>query len=188
MTVIRDGAGDGYLVRVNSSNRLKASATTASIEHSINHEVGQAYNLLFEVTSSGSDAVILYMKNTSTTLDMVIEGIYLYVSQACELCIRRDATGTPVGGSDVVPANLNAGSNKEAVGIFQQGSAITGVDGTETTMFKYKFTGASSTKFYNFDQDIIVSRTRVITIECDTTGTLVSGMFPFNYHNTDTHE
>ena len=187
---IKDGTGKAYLAAVDIDNRLKTSAVQSSVEHHINHDEGEAYNLLFEVTAGDADLTIVYMQNGNST-DIVVEGIYVYVSAACELELKRGASGTRNAAVTETPVNLNAGSNQSAAGVFESGADLAGgaatLDGNEVTMFKYKFVGEMATKFFNFDQDIILPPNQVMTLTCDTNACTVHGMIPFNYHNSDTH-
>jgi hypothetical protein len=187
---IRDGTGGGYLAEVDSENRLKTTAVQSSVEHHINHDEGEAYNFLFEVTTGDADVTVAYMKNANNK-DIVVEGIYAYVSAACELELKRGASGTRNAAVTETPVNLNAGSNQSAAGTFESGADLGGgaatLDGNEVAMFKYKFIAESATKFFNFDQDIILPPNQTMTVTCDTNAVVVQAMIPFNYHDSSTH-
>jgi hypothetical protein len=187
---IKDGTGSSYLAAVDSENRLKTSAVTSSVEHHINHSEGKAYNLVFEITAGGADVTIVYMKNTNT-IDIVVEGIYLYVSTACVIELKRGADGTRNAATSLTPANLNAGSHQSAIGVFESGANLAGgaatLDGTEATMFKFKYIAETATKWINFDQDIVIPIGNTMTVTCDTNDVDIQGMLPFNYHSSDVH-
>ena len=126
--MIRDGKGSGTLVEVNAENQLVTAAITASVEHHVNHAHGKAYNMVFDVTPTGAGDCFLYIKNTDS-LDLIIEGIWIRVASAEQITMYLAQTGTPSGGADTPPSNLNAGSANLALGTYETGADITGLSG-----------------------------------------------------------
>jgi len=189
MTMIKDGEGGGYMAGVTSEKRLKIAGVTSSIEHHINHEYGKAFNMMFNETAAGADDCIVYMKNTDSCT-MTIEGIYIYVAGAVTVTIKTGASGTRNGAVTNVPAVLNAGATTEANGDFETGSDLAGgsatLDGTEIEVFKFRFSGETDTKYFNFDQDIIVPQNQTITVWLSA-AVEVDGMIPFNYHSDEAY-
>ena len=69
---ITDGTGRNLTAGVNQDNQLQVSSVNASIEHYINHNKGDAYNLIFNSTPV-SGGCFVYIKNTSSLKDMAID-------------------------------------------------------------------------------------------------------------------
>lgn len=177
---IEDGTGDGYQAKVTNDNMLVTVATVVSAEHHANHIHGRSYNLLFSQTASGPNDCIVYIKN-GDDLDMIIESITVNVPTNEIIEIKLNDAGSPVDGGGITPSNLNAGSNREADGIFQSGNNITGLSGGVST-FKPFFKGGDPSKFFNFDQDIIIPKNRILTLYCVNGSILVNGMLSFYFH------
>ena len=189
--LILDGTGSGRSAAVNKDNKLEVVAITATSEHNTNHHDGLAFNVCFEVTPTATDpsggdteACIFYMKNTSE-VDITIEGIFLRLGGTGEedtIEVRGRDEGVPVGGSVTVPTNLNLGSGNAAEGTFLLGNSITGMSGGEN-INKFWIT-SNGTKFFNFDQDIIVPKNRILTIYSRNSVAEIDGTLSFNYHPT----
>lgn len=182
---ISDGKGSGHQVKVDSENRLSVASIESSVEHYINHKDGKAYNCLFEQAPTAGDDCILYLYNSSD-FDMVIEGITTAVSQACELYFQLNDQGTRNAATELTPVNLNVGSGNKAEGTFEKGADLDGGAATLTGGIEFdrlKFTAATDSNHYNFEQDIIVPKGFTMTIWCDTAATNILGTIVFNYHN-----
>lgn len=175
--MIKGGTGNGYLAAVNEENRLKVEAITYSGEHHANHE-GTAYNMLFDVTPTAAGDCFLYMKNSST-IDLVIEGLWLRVASAEQIYMKLGNKGVP-DGTDVVPANINAGTNNAALGTFQVGNDITTMTGG--TIINKGWVANTATSFFNFEQDIILPQNTVYTLWVVTGAVNVAGTIVFHYH------
>jgi hypothetical protein len=175
---IRDGTGSGSLAGVSSDNRLLVESISYSGGHYANHE-GQAYNMLFEVTPTAANDCFLYVKNSSTT-DLVIDGLWLRVASAEQIVMKLGDVGTP-NGTDVVPANINAGANSVALGTFQYGANITGLSGG-TNIIK-GWVANTATEYFNFEQDIIVPQNSVCTLYAVTGAVALAGALVFHYHS-----
>jgi hypothetical protein len=188
--MIHDGTGSGRTVGVNIDNKLEVVAVTASTEHNTNHHDGLAFNAAIEQTpvptdpSASTKSCIFYLRNTSET-DMTLEGVDIRLGgtgkeDVIEVVGRDD--GIPVGGSTVSPANLNLGSGNSADGIFLQGTDITGLSGG--VVLQKVWVTSNGTKSYNFNQDIIVPKNRVITIYSRNSVDELDITISFNYHHS----
>ena len=175
---IEDGTGDGYNAKVNNRNMLNTSAVVSSVEHYVNRKEGNSYNLLFSVlTASGTDNCVLYIKNEGES-DLIFEGITTRSTSDEVLEIKLKDAGVPVGGSDITPANLNAGSANQVTGTFQVASSITGLSGG-TAIFKFFMVGADKSTHYNFEQDVILPKNRTLTFYCANGNTQIDGFLSF---------
>ncbi len=169
---ITDGKGTGFLAGVSSENRLMIAGPTTSKEHHTNFVYQDAYNIIFSVTPD-STAAFLYIKNEST-LPIICEGFNIRCASDEIIRIAIGVVGTPVGGSDIVPANLYAGSAKRAIGTFQQGTAITGIT-NGTIIGNYYIAGSNDSKFINFDADIIIPQNQSMIFTALTGSISISG-------------
>jgi len=180
---IEDGGGSGRRATVDIEQRLDVHAVTATAEHSVNHNDGEAYHLLFAQTPTAANDCFLYMKNNSNNKDICIEGIWFRVASAEQIVMKMGDTGTTSGGSAATPANLNAGCGKVADGTFETGNDITGLSGG-VTIEKY-WLANTATQHYNFEQDIIIPKNGVFTMCAATGAVAVAGTVVFNFHSAD---
>jgi len=175
--MIKGGTGNGYLAAVSSQNRLSVEAVSYSGEHHANHE-GKAYNMLFDVTPTGAGDCFLYIKNGSS-IDLVIEGMWLRVGSAEQIYMKLGNAGVP-DGTDVIPANINAGTNNAADGTFQAGNDITTMTGG--TIINKGWFANTATQYINFEQDVILPQNTVFTLWATTGGVNAAGTIMFHYH------
>lgn len=180
---IEDGTGTGNQAGVSNNNRLKTVSVGLSVEHFINHIKGESYNLLFSAVPTAPGDCFLYVKNTHEK-DMVCEGIWLQTLSDEYHDFKLNDEGTPVGGNNIVPANLNAGSGKSAIGTFQNANDITGVSGG-VTVHRIYHAASSGSQYWNFNQDIIIPKNGTLTVYAGTGTVQVNGVLVFNYHDTD---
>ncbi len=179
--MIEDGKGTGKTVGVNEENRILAHCISQSEFAHINQHEGDVYHALFDKDPDANDDCIVYVKNTSDK-DMLINGVMMAISGACEVTWKLGVSGTPIDGSDITPANMNAGSGKLATGTFQQGTDITGLSGGND-IFKFKFTAALRSTSFQPDANIILPKNSTFAIYVDTAGVVVEGHIGFAYHN-----
>jgi len=184
--IIEDGKGQGYSASVNEENRMTTQSVAVSNEHHVNHKHGLCYNANFAVNPDGADDCIFYIKNQDE-LDLVIKGIWIQTSAAEEIYTKIGDLGTAIktNGADITPVNLNAGSGKTADVLCYSNTAdgavdITGIDGGGTTL-KLWLTNTES-KWYNFNQDIIIPKNQTFTIYCVGGDTNLRGTVVFNFH------
>lgn len=104
--------------------------------HHINQANGDAYQVFIGVTpdinnpSADPDGTqyFFYMKNTNDH-DLVINQIRIWVESVEYIDMYFKTEGSPIGGSNLTPVNMNLGSGITAVGTFQQGTNLTGLSG-----------------------------------------------------------
>lgn len=131
MTNIKDGTGSGYLVRVDSKNRLHTLCITIEEETYINLNTQQMYTMsISNITPAVANNCIGYIKNTDNQRTMIVTRIRMRCeTTATTLVVRLNATGTPGATTDATPVNRNTGSGNEADGEFYYGTGITGLTG-----------------------------------------------------------
>lgn len=72
MGVLEDGKGKGYKAQVDSNNKLLVRAFSESIQHSVSHSDGQAYQLIGTANLTNNIVVPIHITNNSSTLDIVV--------------------------------------------------------------------------------------------------------------------
>ncbi len=179
--ILESGTGNGKSVEVNDENMLMVKAVSASPEHHVNFHHGQSYAINFSATPTGAGDCFLYLKNENDST-MIVEGVGLWLVADEYVDIKVNDSGTPAGGTNITPTNLNTSSGNVAEGVFQHGNDITGLSGGAVA---YRFYHASSaeSKYINFEQDIIIPKNGVLTIYCQTGTTALAGYLDISYHN-----
>lgn len=177
---IEDGQGRGFVAGVTDDNQLKVFASSVNVEHYVNRILGRAFTMSVETSGSVNDACVLYMKNTSSEYDLIIEGLWIYTSDACEVYTKLNDTGTPSSTTTITPHNLNTRSGIIADGDFYKGSNIGGLSGGDE-IFRLKFQGETDTSGFNYDQDVVLGQSGVHTIYCDTASVNLIIAVPFNF-------
>jgi hypothetical protein len=179
---LTDGTGNSYAAKVDDGNRLHVVSLTKTSEHAANHDEGEAYSISFSSTPTGAGDCFFYIKNEDEK-DMIIEGIGMYLPAAEYFDVVIGDSGTPVGGSDITPVNLNAGSGKTASGTFLSGNDITGLSGGSVVYRIYKVSGTGS-EYNNFDQDIIIPKNATFSLYVQTGTTALAGFIDLYLHQS----
>jgi len=176
---IEDGAGSGRRVEVTPGNRLKVYAVTETEEAHATEE-GDSFSVAFSVTPTGPADCFLYIKNESND-DLVIEGFGIWLAANEYVDVVIGDTGTPVGGTDITPVNLNAGSGNAASGTFESGVDITGL-ARGSTAYRIYHASSQETKYTNFEQDIHIPKNYVLSLYVQTGATALAGFIDMYYH------
>ena len=124
---IKDGAGTGRRAKVDVDNRLAVTAVADGRVHFSNHVKQEAYTITLSQTPTGAGDVFLYIKNSNQSADLNIWMFGVRVAAAESIKLWLGGTGTPVGGTAVVPVNRTANSGHVAQGTFLVGNDITGL-------------------------------------------------------------
>jgi hypothetical protein len=176
---IEDGQTGKTLI-IDSENRALTNAIAASPEHHSNHSHGQAFVLNFLATPTGAGDCFLYIKNEAEE-NLIVEGFGIKLAATEYFDIKLMDTGDPVGGSDIVPINANAGSGLDADGVFQNGNNITGLTGG-STLYRIYHINSAGTTYHNFEMDIILPKNSVMSVYIQTGTTEIAGFVDFFYH------
>ena len=180
---IRDGKGRGYTAEVDSQNMLSVSAVQVTKEHYVNLHHEDAYNFLFSIEDTTAGSCIIFLQNTGTE-NIICEGIILRCTGDQVFTIKLSQYGSPIGGTSVIPANLNAGSNRLAAGLFQHGSRITGLSGGREIIKLYTNDSYIESKSWNFDADIIIPQNQTLSIYIANPNVNIDGFIVlFHDHN-----
>ena len=184
---------NGTVVEVTDENRLRTFSISRSLESHVNHEEGEAYNVLFSQSPTAADDCIFYMVNSSDT-GMIIEGITLgFINAAAvdaEVYVQLGDKGTRNGATALTPGNLNAGSGNAADGTFEQGADLDGgvatlTGGTEIERWVFANVQDRESAYINFEQDVILPKNQTLTIWVSDVDATYYVTVPFHYHNVD---
>jgi len=178
--IIEDGQGKGKTAGVTTENMLKVEAVTQTLEHHASQDHGTAFQYSWQQTPTGAGDCFLYIKNLDD-IDMVVEGLKLRAAGAEQVEVKLGDAGTPAAGTDRTLINCNAGSGKTADVTFQTGNDITGLSGGNVVERIYVPNGTES-KYYNFEQDIIIPKNNVLTLYAVTGGIEIDGTFICHFH------
>ena len=111
---IEDGTGKGYLTEVNSDNQISAKAVVESEFEFISRAKGQAYSWASGTYDPDAGDTILLVKNTSSSLALHIDKIWISADTETRVVIHLPTTEVTVTGTTITGTNLNAGSSNVA--------------------------------------------------------------------------
>jgi hypothetical protein len=137
--IIHDGAGSSKKAKVDNNFRLLVDAKSSSEMHWNSKSEGETYDFstgdFISITSTDTETGIFYLKNTSTTKNLVIHSIRTCAEAAHKLKIYKNpTTGTLISGAvDAVETNLNFTSSNTADAIAYKGAEGTTISGTVMT-------------------------------------------------------
>lgn len=109
---VNDATGQGYVAGVNVSNQLEVQARQSARDA---NALGNAYSVVKEIDPNAADGDFFYMKNTNEVMDLVLHRIRINVGTTdTGVDVKVGVTGTPTGGTALVPTTLKCGSGKLA--------------------------------------------------------------------------
>ena len=152
MTMIENGKGGGRYAEVNEKYQLAVDAVTRSNVHEAADD-GSAWSIPLDATApSGATFFFLFKNDGEKTY--AIHRIRINSSAAGVFRFVR-VTGTPSGGTTVVPTNMNLGVTKPQDTLtIQTGASITGL--TELSLLLPQYLVANTPLEINLEADIIV--------------------------------
>ncbi len=117
--MIKDGTGSGFLAAVDSNNRLRTYAKSASIQHVVSEHDEEAYQLIGVATLNTGTIPVLHITNNDSEKNMVITYVrHQVVGASGGTSFPNDSNYFSVslgrtyvsGGSLAVPVNVFSGS------------------------------------------------------------------------------
>jgi hypothetical protein len=181
--MIEDGTGSGNQAQV-KGNKLLVSGIVSSQEHYANHALGQGFNAIISATPTGAGDYFFYLKNENSDTTMSVEGIWLKMEADDYIEIEIGDTGSPIGGTDITPVNANSASGNQALGIFQQGSDLTGLNGG-SVFHKIYHASSTGSMWLNFNMDIVIAPNGVLTLKAGTGTVPIEAVMVMTYHGTN---
>jgi hypothetical protein len=149
---ISDGTGSGRLAKVSTENRLETEAISTPVVAHIAEEEKQAYLLssdFISLTTTGSFNALMYVKNTSSTLNLHIQTIRTCSSETGSIQLRllkNPTAGTIVSdanNSDKLNSNFSSNNSFSGLSYAASGDGKTFTDGTNFTQFINRSPGHS---------------------------------------------
>lgn len=176
-----DGTGKGYLAKIGNGNRLFVDAVVADRMHITNHVDGRAFSFVIQQTPTGADDCFLYLRNISND-DLTFWAVNVAATDTIEIVLN--STGTPIGGTEVVPVNRNTGSGNTPDITFQAGSDITGLTKGNISD-RIKFNDANVSEKWQCPCGIIIAPGKTLTMYAVTGGTQINITGIFEFHNAE---
>ncbi len=179
-------SSSGTPVEVTGEHQLETYAITISEEHHTNKHEGIAYTWQFSDDPDAADDCIFYLKNNDD-LDLVLEGIDLFITADCAVYLKVGGAGTTAAGTTIVAANLNAGSGNMADvtclhdGDIEAGGSFTGA--IECNRYVYESGTLVDTHHINFSMDIIIPKNQVFSLWVDTIAIVITGTLYGYFHD-----
>ena len=165
MVRIEDGGGKNGNATVSNNQRLDTSARAASRQYYESRDTGQVYTVISVDATAVANEETIYVKNTSTIKDMIIEKITIS-TDTNSLWRIKFVTGTAAGSSVITPVNLNKGSSNTAAATCRGDGAITGLtDDGDITLVRI---GADSHDEIRFSEALRLGQDDAIAVECET--------------------
>lgn len=126
MALLKGGAGGDfdYTAGVNVDGQLLVKSESQSHDRELADQ-GFVWSLPFSKTPTGAGDHFFYIKNTGT-VELHITDIRIRSASAETYTIQK-VTGTPIGGTTLVPVNRNLGSSKIPTATIEEGVDITGL-------------------------------------------------------------
>lgn len=174
---IEDGKGRGYLLEVDSSNRVRAAAVVRKEIVAVSDTNGKAFIAETNFTTTGTNQIFFYLKNDDTALNLHINRIIMNTDSNTMFHLYK-ATGVPSGGSTVTPTNLNFNSSEAATVTCLGAASITGLS---TTKLHHARMLASDTMMVEWSGAIILGNGDAIAIECTTNTTAATCSVEFYF-------
>ncbi len=165
MVRIDDGGGKNGFVTVSNNQRLDVSARAASREYYESRDQGQVYSVISVDATAVANEESIYLQNTSTNKDMIIQNIVIS-TDTNSLWRIKFVTGTAAGGSALTPVNLNKASSNAADAVARGDGAVTGLtDGGDITLVRI---AANSHDELSFSEALRPGQNDAIAVECET--------------------
>ena len=186
---------NGNAVFVTNENQLYTKAITHSLNHHTNVDHGRSYCATFSQSPTAADDCIFYLGNDSDNYNIVVEGFDIGFIDATaaddpEVYFKINDTGTRNSGSAITPVNLNGGSGNTADCTAEQGADLDGgaatlTGGSEFMRLMFANTSDVSSTYYNFEQDLILPKSKTLTIWANDAGATYYFNVQFYFHGND---
>ena len=150
---IINGMGNGgFAAGVNREGRILTHSVieTQDLHHTIMHQ--SYYEIPIHIESTTENSYFFYIENLDNHA-LVTSDLEISTTTDQLITIYGNVSGTPIG-DDVVPVNYYLGSTESAIGVFKNGSVVTGISGGR--LLKNVFLKGGESTAHLFPQDRIV--------------------------------
>ena len=178
--LIEDGKGQNGAASVSGSQRMNVSAKTARRLFYASRDDGLSFVAVYDGITAAAGDHVMYLKNTSTTRDMMIDFISLSAVEAVKWKMF-EVTGTAAAGETVTASVLKLASGRTVEATIMAGNTtITGL--TTGNQIVSRRSVATGTLEIDYESALILAPTKAIVIEYDTGTTgLCEGEICFHY-------
>lgn len=151
-----------------SDGRANVSSRSDSRSYYNSRDRGQTYAIAFDFQSAEPGEFGCYVKNTSSTLDLVVAGIGINAEQNSKIKLHY-VTGTAAAGNELTPVNMNSGSNNAADCLVREGgSAATGITGiTSAGLLDFAYVVANGHEEFRVQDRLRLGQNDALAIEYD---------------------
>lgn len=184
--MIEDGTGSGKTVKIDENNRLLTYAVTRTDPLYFNDEEQTVYKAVIFVTphsvnpSIEANTYFFYVKNTSEKHLHINR--FRHWSESNEIIdIYINVSGSPAGGTEIVPVNSNLGSGNQADGIFLKGSGITGLSGG-TLIGRSRIPSSHDIQVIDYESTLILKKNNTVVLSTPIGGSDLEIVMSFYYH------
>lgn len=177
---IIDGTGKGFQAKVDATNRLAVKAEFNSEFDVAIQEDGQGYTLSSTYTTGGSDDEVIYLKNTSATLNLHIDTVECTAATAALWTYLRVTSGT-AGGTTITPLNMDDRSSNAAAATAFGNNAVTG--SLTGDIISVKLGAANSDVVFTNEGVMILGQNDEIAVTYATTSTVVAVTIYFHFQS-----
>ncbi len=165
MVRIEDGGGKNGSATISNTQRLNVSARAASRQYYESRDTGQVYTVISVDATAVANEETVYVQNTSTSKDMIIEKITISTDTASQWRVKF-VTGTAAGGSVLTPVNLNKASSNAAAATCRGDGAVTGLtDDGDITLVRIE---ANTHDEIKFNEALRLGQDDAVAVECET--------------------
>jgi len=165
MVRIEDGGGKNGSATVSNNQRLDVSSRSASREYYESRDEGSVYSVISVDATAVANEESIYLQNTSTTKDMIIDQIIIS-TDTNSLWRIKFVTGTATGSSLLTAINLNKGSSNSANAVARGDGAVGGLtDDGDIMLLRI---GADGHDEINFSEALRLGQNDAIALECET--------------------
>ncbi len=178
MVRIDDGGINGS-VTVSNTQRLDVSSRSASRQYYESRDEGNVYSITMTDAGAQTTEDLIYLKNTSTTKDIVIDDIFIGSLAVSEWVLKFVTNTATVAGTVIVPTNLNQASSKTSSSETRGGATgVTNlIDGGTIAILRV---GVGITSDFKFGEALRLGQDDAIAIELTTTA--ADGEITIFYH------
>lgn len=175
---LEDGGGKNGFATVSNNQRLDVSARAASREYYESRDNETVYVVISVDATAVANEESIYLQNTSTTQDMIIERIVIS-TDTNSLWRIKAVTGTATGSSALTPVNLNIASSKTAAATARGDGAVGSItDAGDLALIRV---GADGHDEFDFSEALRLGQDDAIAVECETSAAVeISIYFHFD--------
>jgi hypothetical protein len=176
---IEDGQGKGYAAAVSNENKLSVESVMHTIyEHRT--RAGQSFSASFSKTPTGANDCFFYFKNNSNDPVWISRIKLIVPTTGDRIQVKLNDVGTPVGGTDITPINLNSGSGSKANATVLEGVDITGLSGG-SVIDDITVAAAGDTKIFEWKSAIIIAPGTTMSLYAVAGALLIRGSISFSF-------